>query len=63
MANMMITTCSNYGSISALVKQCVDYLLSLKMSLGNYPGSLDRQAGALVHGASGVIHSQGLKSD
>lgn len=46
--------------MSALVKPCVDYLLSLKMPSGNYPGSLE-SAGTdkLVHwchGASGVIH-------
>ncbi|KAL5477437.1 hypothetical protein EMCRGX_G024235 [Ephydatia muelleri] len=46
--------------ISALVKPCVDYPLSLKMPLGNFPGSLE-SAGTdkLVHwchGAAGVVH-------
>eukprot|EP00731_Ephydatia_muelleri_P022805 Em0015g388a len=46
--------------ISALVKPCVDYLLSLKMPSGNFPSSLE-SAGTdkLVHwchGAAGVVH-------
>ena len=46
--------------ISALVKPCVDYFLSLKMPSGNFPGSLE-SAGSdkLVHwchGAAGQVH-------
>ncbi|KAL5477431.1 hypothetical protein EMCRGX_G024229 [Ephydatia muelleri] len=46
--------------IFALVKPCVDYLLSLKMPSGNFPSSLE-SAGTdkLVHwchGAAGVVH-------
>ena len=45
--------------ISALVKPCVDYLLSLKMPSGNFPGSLESaRTDKLVHwchGAPGVM--------
>eukprot|EP00731_Ephydatia_muelleri_P022800 Em0015g383a len=64
LAGIMTVLLQVYGLVPSLQPRisalCVDYLLSLKMSLGNFPGSLE-SAGTdkLVHwchGAAGVVH-------